>query len=154
MRDLLRRIYSPGLSVLDVGSRDVNGTYRPIVEGYGMKYTGLDAEAGPNVDLISSAYDLPMCQFDIVISGQTLEHLTQPHKAVEEMKRVCRPGGWVVLIAPFTFVEHRYPIDCWRFLPDGMRFMLAGFEDVESQIVNMDCYGIGRKPCGPLAATA
>lgn len=150
MLDLLRRVARPGLRALDVGSLDVNGTYRPLVERFGMEYVGIDSEPGPNVDRVTSAYALPddLGEFDIVLSGQTLEHLTLPLLAAEEMKRVCRVGGWVILVVPFVCAEHRYPIDCWRFLPDGLRFLLEGFEEVDAAIVHGDCFGLGRKPDG------
>lgn len=150
MLDLLRRVARPGLRVLDVGSLDVNGTYRPLVEQFGMSYVGLDAEPGANVDRVGSAYAIPEADesFDLVLSGQTLEHLTLPLLATEEMKRVCRAQGWVLLVAPFFVAEHRYPIDCWRFLPDGMRFLLDGFEEVDAGIVHADCFALGRKPPG------
>ena len=51
MRELLGRGPGRGAKALDVGSYDVNGTYRPLVEGRGWVYTGLDVSAGPNVDL-------------------------------------------------------------------------------------------------------
>jgi SAM-dependent methyltransferase len=152
--DLLRRVGKPGLRVLDVGSLDVNGTYRPLVERFGMTYVGVDAEPGENVDLVGSAYHLPdsLGEFDLVLSGQTLEHLTLPLLAVEEMKRVCRIGGWVLLVAPFFFHEHRFPVDCWRFLPDGLRFLLEGFDDLDAGLVHGDCFGLGRKPAGYTSA--
>lgn len=150
MLDLLRRVARPGLRVLDIGSLDVNGTYRPLVERFDMEYVGIDAEAGPNVDLVASAYALPpaLGDFDLVLSGQTLEHLSLPIVAAEEMKRVCRVGGWVLLVAPFVCAEHRFPVDCWRFLPDGLRFLLEGFEAVDAGIVHGDCFGLGQKPAG------
>jgi len=150
MLDLLRRVARPGLRVLDIGSLDVNGSYRPLVERFEMEYVGIDAEAGPNVDRVASAYSLPrdIGEFDVVLSGQTLEHLLLPIVATEEMKRVCRAGGWVLLVAPFVCAEHRFPVDCWRFLPDGLRFLLEGFEEVDAGIVHGDCFGLGRKPEG------
>ncbi len=35
--------------------------------------------------------------FDIVHCVNALDHTKDPHKAVEEMKRVCKKGGWVYL---------------------------------------------------------
>jgi SAM-dependent methyltransferase len=150
MLDLLRRVASPGLRCLDVGSLNVNGSYRQQVEKFGMRYLGLDQSAGPNVDIVASAYALPCAtdEFDVVLSGQTLEHLTMPILAVEEMKRVCRAGGWVLLIAPFVYGEHRFPIDCWRFLPDGLRFLLEGFEAQDAGLMHHDCFALARKPTG------
>ena len=37
------------------------------------------------------------------------------------MCRVVRPGGLIFLLAPSRGPEHRYPVDCWRFYPDGFR---------------------------------
>ena len=40
---------------------------------------------------------------------------------MKEMVRVLKPEGLICIIAPRGFKEHRHPVDCWRFLPDGMR---------------------------------
>ena len=46
-----------------------------------------------------------------------------------------KPAVWLLpgiacLIAPSGGYEHRYPVDCWRFYPDGMR-ALARFARLE-----------------------
>jgi SAM-dependent methyltransferase len=38
-----------------------------------------------------------------------------------EVARVLRPGGLLCLIVPSGGFEHRYPLDCWRYYPDGVR---------------------------------
>jgi SAM-dependent methyltransferase len=58
---------------------------------------------------------------DVVISGQVLEHAEYFWITALEMARVLKPGGLICLIAPSAGPEHRYPVDCWRFYPDGMR---------------------------------
>ena len=59
------------LKVLDVGSYDVNGSYRHLFSDEYFKYYGLDMEAGPNVDLVlNNPYqwnELGTDSFDIVI---------------------------------------------------------------------------------------
>ena len=54
-RELLEKhvwpLFPGGGSVLDVGSYDVNGTYRPLFPA-GWDYLGVDIEKGPNVDLV------------------------------------------------------------------------------------------------------
>ena len=51
--------------ILDIGSYDVNGTLKPIFEK--GNYIGLDMEAGPNVDVVSDAHNIPFKkeEFDI-----------------------------------------------------------------------------------------
>lgn len=134
--------------VLDVGAMNVGerGSYRELVVSHGMNYIGMDERRGPNVDLVATVDQLDSGSFDLIISGQMLEHDTFPMRTMIELKRALKPGGWMIHIAPFVWAEHRHPVDCWRFLPDGMRMLLEGFDQVESEIVEKDCYVIGRKP--------
>jgi hypothetical protein len=50
-RYLSERVNEP-LRILDVGSQDVNGSYRQIFSEPRWSYTGLDMTAGPNVDIV------------------------------------------------------------------------------------------------------
>jgi len=112
------------LSVLDVGSCDVNGCYRPLFPPEAFRYTGLDVAPGPNVDLVPAhAYRWPELAdnaFDAVISGQALEHAEFFWKILEEMGRVIKPGGLLCVSLPWGYGFHRYPVDCYRFAADGM----------------------------------
>lgn len=112
------------LKIADIGSYDVNGSYRPLFENPGWHYQGLDLAAGPNVDLVlSSPYRLPFApeSLDVVISGQAFEHVEYFWLTWQEVVRALKPGGKVFLIAPSRGPEHRYPVDCWRFYPDAYR---------------------------------
>ena len=132
MRTMLGRIRREDVrTVLDVGSLDVNGSYRELIESYGWQYTGLDVRPGRNVDVVSDdPFRFPFADdaFDVVISGSTMEHVTRPWLWVPELARVVRPSGLVAIVTHWSFEEHRYPLDCYRYLPDGMRelFDLAG----------------------------
>ena len=112
------------LSVLDVGSYNVNGCYKPIFESDKFEYTGLDMEEGPNVDLkVNSAYkwsEINEEKYDVAISGQALEHAEFFCVTMAEIIRVTKKDGLICLIVPNGFAEHRYPVDCWRFFTDGM----------------------------------
>jgi SAM-dependent methyltransferase len=65
-----------------------------------------------------------MATYDVVICEQVLEHVTDPWKAAETLRRLCRPGGHVVVSTPFLLRIHREPGDYWRFTPDGLRIVL------------------------------
>lgn len=112
-------------SVLDFGSRDVNGSYRSLFPSPNWKYVGLDLEPGKNVDLVvadpHSWDELADETFELVISGQALEHCEFFWQTFSEIARVLKPSGICCIIAPSAGPEHRYPVDCWRFFPDGMR---------------------------------
>lgn len=112
------------LKVLDVGSYDVNGSYKHLFDPIRFQYTGLDMVPGPNVDVVpDSPYrwrELAEDAFDVVVSGQALEHVEFFWLVVAEMVRVTRQGGLICIVVPRGFDEHRYPVDCYRFLADGM----------------------------------
>jgi len=59
-----------------------------------------------------------------------LQYTPEPSAVVSEVLRVLKPGGSFFLSVPSA-----YPIDsreeCWRFLPEGLRHLLAAFASVE-----------------------
>lgn len=128
------------LHAVDVGSYDVNGSYRQFFDIPGWRYTGVDLAAGPNVDVVlRSPYRLPFQSFsvDVVVSGQAFEHVEFFWLTWMEMARVVRPGGYIFLLAPSRGPEHRYPQDCWRFYPDGYR-ALSKYVSMELLEVSTD----------------
>lgn len=128
------------LSVLDIGSYDVNGSYRALFTDPAWSYTGVDLEEGPGVDIaLKSPYRLPIpsASIDLVLSGQAFEHVEYFWQTWLEMLRVLKVGGRIFLIAPSRGPEHKYPQDCWRFYPDGYR-ALAALGDCELVEVSTD----------------
>lgn len=141
--------------VLDVGSRTVGGTdsYRQLFPN-NWTYHGMDVEAGNNVDIVvSDPYNwIGMDnEYDLVISGQAFEHIEFPWLTIKQVERVMKPGGYAVLIAPSSGWIHRYPVDCWRFLPDGWVALAkwAGLKVIRSDISNQepwyDCFCLLQK---------
>jgi SAM-dependent methyltransferase len=74
--------------------------------------------------------------YDIVLSGQVLEHVRKPWVWIKEVARVCRAGGFVITINPVSWPRHDAPIDCWRAYPEGMKALYedAGLEVVTSVV--------------------
>jgi SAM-dependent methyltransferase len=127
------------LKILDVGSYDVNGNFRNLFLNKNWKYTGLDIVSGPNVDVVSkSAYDFGLEeQFDVVVSGNCLEHVEAPWKWIKEVEKVIKKGGLLCIVTPLSIGEHRFPLDCWRILPDGYKYLLekeSDFSVLEAKI--------------------
>ena len=77
-----------------------------------MSYTGLDpSESVIDIDkqrfptqafVVGFAENLPFPDnsFDLIFSAQTLQSFSQPKRSLLEMKRVLKPRGKVILIAP------------------------------------------------------
>jgi len=128
-----------GLKVLEVGSADFNGGYRQVLNLLECHYTGVDLEPGEGVDIVlEDPYVLPFpdSSFDIVVTGQTLEHADFFWRTFSEICRVASPTGVVIVLVPSAGGAHRYPIDSYRFMPDAMASLAkhAGVTLVESWI--------------------
>lgn len=65
--------------------------------------------------------------YDCVICDQVLEHVQQPFNAVDEMFRVLRRDGILILTTVFMYPIHEYPKDYWRFTPDGLKRLCRNF---------------------------
>jgi SAM-dependent methyltransferase len=117
-------VLPPVISVLDVGSYDVNGSYKQFFADTRFSYTGLDMAEGPNVDIaVENPYYWSSVEdesFDVIISGQAFEHIEFFWLTLSEMIRALKKEGLMCIIAPREMGRHRYPIDCYRFDVDGM----------------------------------
>ncbi len=116
---------------------------------------GLDIEPGPNVDIIASdPYHWPVesGSYDLIISGQCMEHVEDLHAWMAEVLRCLALGGLCIHIAPSAGPYHAFPVHCWLIMKDGMKYLLdrAGFEILEvdqwDRYPFNDCWGVGKKP--------
>ena len=128
------------MSILDIGSYDVNGSYKQLFPESLFSYTGLDMESGPNVDIVpANAYswtEVPDKSYDVVICGQVFEHAEFFWITMSEMVRVLKNGGLICIIAPRTIGLHRYPVDCYRFNIDGL-IALAKYTNLD--VIHASC---------------
>jgi hypothetical protein len=144
---------SKELKILDVGSWQKHGqkSYRDLFSGRNWKYYGMDIQDGNNVDIVAKEvyeWGLDPLFYDVIISGQCLEHVKDTKEWIKQIDKSLKVGGLVCIIAPWQWKHHPYPVDCWRILPDGMEFLLkdvCGFEIIENFIKENDCIGIARK---------
>ena len=141
--------------VYEFGSLQVEGqegfaNLRPLFPG--RDYVGCDMRPGPGVDRILDLHglDLPSDSVGTILCFDTLEHVEYPHRAVEEMFRVLRPGGWLAITSVMDFHIHDHPHDYWRFTPDAFRSLLRPCAQVRVDWAGRDIFphtvvGIGVK---------
>lgn len=69
-------------------------------KGFRIHHTADIAEAG--VDLEVDICDLPFgdASYDVVLASHVLEHVVDDERAISEVRRVVRPGGFAVLPVP------------------------------------------------------
>lgn len=130
----------PKLNIIDIGSYNVIGSYKTLFTKNNWIYTGVDTAAGPNVDIVlEDPYKLPFPDnhTDVIVSGQAFEHIEFFWLTFQEMTRILKPMGYIFLLAPSRGREHKYPVDCWRFYPDGFR-ALAKYCSLEILEVHTD----------------
>jgi len=132
--DYLGRKEALPLNIYDLGSSAIGGSYRSFLDKEHWLYTGIDLTPGENVDLVlSDPYnwlEIKSNSIDVLVSGQTFEHIEFFWRTILEIARVLKPEGLCCIIAPSRGPEHKYPVDCWRFYPDGLR-SLARYANLE-----------------------
>jgi len=141
--------------VIDVGSAQIGNseTYKKFFDGW--EYFGVDVDQKDNVDVVMTGeYEIPLPDnfADLLITGQCIEHVRNPFKLMAEAVRCLKTGGYVICIAPNRDSIHRYPIDTFRYHPDGMEaiFDEAGVTKIVCELGDksqriIDCYFVGVK---------
>jgi len=97
----------------------------------------LDLLVGEEVDIQGDLLHLPIKDaiVETVVCTGVLEHVSDPHKAVEEIHRVLKFRGRVFLEIPFMQTVHASPTDFYRWTPDGIRQLMRTFNVIEFHVV-------------------
>jgi ubiquinone/menaquinone biosynthesis C-methylase UbiE/GNAT superfamily N-acetyltransferase len=115
--------------------------YASMTRGIVEKHVGVDhfdtLHGHDAIDVIADAYNttLPDEHADTVLCTMVLEHLEDPQRALDEMYRITKPGGYVIITVPLFWHLHEEPRDFYRYTKYGIRhlFTTAGFRVVEVQ---------------------
>jgi ubiquinone/menaquinone biosynthesis C-methylase UbiE len=112
---------------------------------------GLQSEAWDTsrIDLVSdiTAIPVPDESFDAILCTEVLEHVPEPSHALKEFARLLKPGGVMILTAPFGSNVHMAPYHfCSGFSKYWYEYHLAqlGFA-VKELTANGDWYALLRQ---------
>lgn len=141
-KNLLRNIknlsnHFNGGYLLDVGC----GTkpYEPLFNV--DSYIGMDVAGGGHSDdakysdVHYNGKEFPFKDsfFDYVISNEVLEHVFEPEKFMEEIYRILKPDGLLLITVPFVWDEHETPYDYGRYTSFGLNHLIlkSGFKVID-----------------------
>lgn len=121
--------HSSDLKTLEIGAKSKeNCKYFPNL-------TTLNIEVVNGVDIMANAEDLGGIikdeSFDRVLCISVLEHTKQPIKIVENIRKILKKDGLVIVSVPFIMSLHDTPQDYWRFTRYGLIELFKDFQLVE-----------------------
>ena len=129
--------------ILDVGCGD-----KPYKHLFNYtEYLGLDFDKGGSNDNIHADYfydgtSFPFDEdiFDSCICTQVFEHVFEPNNFLDEIHRVLKPEGHLLLTVPFVWDEHEQPYDYGRYSSFGLVSILEkhGFKIIKHLKTNND----------------
>jgi SAM-dependent methyltransferase len=135
---------------LQVPGQEGYADLRPLFPG--KEFVGCDMREGTGVDKILNLHsiDLPSDMVGTVICLDTLEHVEFPHKALEEIHRILKPSGVVIISSVMDFPVHDFPHDYWRFTTEAFSSLLRPFRSAFVGYAGKECFphtvvGIGFK---------
>lgn len=125
-------------SVLDVGG---GAPFQKQMARYkdwfrGVEYKTLDFVPDYHPTIVGDIHNLPLADNveEAIICKSVLEHVYDPARAVQEMHRVLRVGGKLLLYTHFIYPYHARPpaySDYFRFTEEGLRHLFRDFRSVE-----------------------
>ena len=120
-------------SILEIGPVENPTYYSKLVNMSSLKWHTLDikeysgkGEINPLHIVSQEEYNYPIEDdtFDIVLSGQVMEHVKNIWSWVDELKRITKKDGLIIIISPISWPYHEAPVDCWRIYPEGMTTLM------------------------------
>jgi SAM-dependent methyltransferase len=93
----------------------------------------LDLYPFAGIEVCANAERLPFKDdsVDMVISDNSMEHVSNADAVLKEMRRIIKPGGLVYIIVPFLFPYHPEPFDFKRWTSQGMQNEFPNFKCLE-----------------------
>jgi SAM-dependent methyltransferase len=147
-KQIALRLVPPGdnKTALDLGCRE--GHQTRWLEGRGYTVTSIDVDKLFDAAQVVNANErLPFDDdsFDLIWSSEVIEHLNDPNFSLDELRRVTKPGGDIILTTPNSYMWLFRAIAKVGFTPeriqrdDHLHFFDAA--DIRRLAPDADLYG-------------
>lgn len=123
--------FKSGLKVLEIGPAGFPSSYQKQVNVDGITWHTIDFADTVYIEKANDyltykldnpyVFPVPDAMYDVVLSGQVIEHVQKLWVWLKELKRVTKPGGLIIIINPVSWPYHEAPVDCWRIYPEGIK---------------------------------
>lgn len=128
--------YAPftGLRLLDIGA--AAGQVKRMKElAQTKEYVTLDMRETAGVDIVHNLHEpLDVPPFDVITLFSVLEHCKYPWKMAENVEKLLKKGGLLLMSAPFQWRVHAYPDDYYRFTPHGIEALFTQIEWLKEEL--------------------
>lgn len=142
------------ISVLEIGSFNINGSIREAIQPFAENYLGIDTQSGPGVDLVAdgAAYKLPE-SYDVIVTAETFEHTPYWKDIINKSYINLKVGGIFIATmagegrAPHSAIDTN-PIRDWEYYGNvdalELKQALAQFKISEIDVLETDlrCFAI------------
>jgi SAM-dependent methyltransferase len=124
-------------TILIIGGGEVGSGVDVLRAAPAVRTTAFDIYRSEETSFIADAHAIPFADgsVDAVWIQAVLEHVLDPRMVVAEVWRVLKPGGLIYAETPFMQQVHEGPADFMRFTESGHRWLMRGFERIDSGVV-------------------
>lgn len=133
--------YQTADQVLDVGA-GVSPPYKKLFPNR----LRIDIDKAQQPDIVADVTNLPFDDesYGTVLCIEVFEHLKEPQKAADELYRILRKGGTLLLTTRFLYPLHNVPGDFLRYTPYMLReiFKKWNIEKLEFEAEAFTAIGI------------
>ncbi len=113
---------------------------RRLTRMQNVEFIGVDLEPRPNISMTVDITDIPLeaNSIDAVICIHVLEHIENDRRAIAELYRVLKPGGWALISVPVRLDQPTYedssittPEDRKRLFGEEQHVRMYGYDIVD-----------------------
>jgi SAM-dependent methyltransferase len=144
-----------GKQVIELGVGPIGA--KPLLTAWSPKqYVGLNVCPGPGVDVVMSAEvaadSLGPERFDVVLCTEMLEHVRDWRAVVNSLKRLCKPGGRLIITTRSLGYGFHGPPDYWRYEPSDFERIFSDFPNrsIEIDPLEPGVFLAATRPASPL----
>lgn len=105
------------------GSKPYKALFTHVDEYIGVDYQGEGhSHEKEDIEVYYDGKTLPFPDntFDSILANEVLEHIFNLEDILQELRRVLKPGGKILITIPFAWNEHEVPVDFGRYTSFGM----------------------------------